>query len=90
MAILTTMNWELTGTKVEADVIDRGSIYFMKVEKNVEVTLPLRDRNGDVAAALQVRMKSFPGDTQATAVSRATVVKQVIEQRISTLQGFGE
>jgi hypothetical protein len=77
------------GTKVEADVINRGTIYFLKIPKFVEVTLPLRDRNGDIAAALKVKMKSFPGETEATAVSKATLVKQAIETRIGTLQGIG-
>jgi hypothetical protein len=61
----------------------------LKLSKAVEVTLPLRDRNGDIAAALKVRMKSFPGETQATAVSKATLVKKVIEERIGTMQGIG-
>ncbi|HUD84047.1 MAG TPA: family 16 glycoside hydrolase [Candidatus Saccharimonadales bacterium] len=78
------------GTKVEADVIARGSIYYMKVKKAVEVTLPLRDRNGDIAAALKITMKSFPGETEATAVNRATVVKKLIELRIDTLHGLVE
>ncbi len=78
------------GTKYDADVIERGSVYYLKMQKTVEVTLPLRDRNGDIAAALKVRMKSFPGETQATAVARATVVKQVIEKRIDTMQGIGQ
>jgi hypothetical protein len=78
------------GTKVEADVIEKGNIYYLKIKKAVEVTLPLRDRNGEVIAALKVRMKSFPGETQATAVGKATVVKQIIEQRVDTLQGIAE
>ncbi|HUD48089.1 MAG TPA: family 16 glycoside hydrolase [Candidatus Baltobacteraceae bacterium] len=78
------------GTKVEADVIVRGTVYYLKTKGSVEVTLPLRDRNGDIAAALKVRFKSFPGETEATAVNRATVVKKVIEARIDTLQGMAE
>jgi hypothetical protein len=78
-----------TGTKFDGDTIQRGTIYYLKLSKAVEVTLPLRDRNGDIAAALKVRMKSFPGETQATAVSKATLVKKVIEERIGTMQGIG-
>ncbi len=80
----------VAGTKVEADVIEHATVYYLKYQKYVEVTLPLRDRNGDVVAALKVRMKAFPGETQATAVGKATVVKQVIEKRIGTLQGMQE
>ncbi len=74
------------GTKTEADVIERGSIYYLKLEKAVEITLPLRDRNGDIVAALKVKMKSFRGETQATAVTRAAIVKKAVEQQIETLQ----
>ncbi len=74
------------GTKTEADVIERGSIYYLKEHRTVEITLPLRDRNGDVAAALKVKMKTFPGETQANAVARALLVKKAFEQQIETLQ----
>jgi hypothetical protein len=72
------------GTKYEQDVIENGSIYYLKDGKAVEVTLPLRDRNGDVAAALKTRMTSFRGETKETAVARATVIKKALEQRMTT------
>jgi hypothetical protein len=74
------------GTKYEQDVIDRSSIYYLKEPGAVEVTVPLRDRNGEVVAALKTRMGSFPGETQGTAVARAVVVKKAIEARLGTLQ----
>jgi hypothetical protein len=74
------------GTKAEADVIERGSIYYLKADGAVEITLPLRDRNGDIAAALKVKMKSFRGETQSTAVARATLVKKAVEEQIETMQ----
>jgi hypothetical protein len=76
------------GTKTEADVIKRGSVYYLKGDGTVEITLPLRDRNGDVAAALKVKMKTFKGETQSTAVARATIVKNALEQQIETMQGI--
>jgi hypothetical protein len=76
-------NLGVAGSKYEADVIARGSIYFLKDGNAVEVTLPLRDRNGDVAAALKTRMVSFPGETKDTAVARATVIKKAIEKRMA-------
>jgi hypothetical protein len=78
------------GTKYEEDVIERGSIYYLKDGKAVEVTLPLRDRNGDVAAVLKTRMESFPGETQSTAVARATLIKKVIEQKMDHFQGINQ
>ncbi len=78
------------GAKYEEDVIERGVIYFLKDGHAVEVTLPLRDRNGEVAAALKTRMTSFPGETQATAVARATVIKKDIELRMANSQNITE
>jgi len=71
------------GTDVETAVIQKGSIYYLKLPHEVEVTLPLRDRNGDISAALKLRMKSFPGETQDTAVARATQIKKALEAQIA-------
>jgi hypothetical protein len=76
------------GTQTEADVIKRGSVYYLKGEGTVEVTLPLRDRNGDIDGALKVKMKAFRGETQSTAVSRATMVKQAFEEQVETLENI--
>lgn len=76
------------GTKTEADVILRGSIYYLKKDGTVEITLPLRDRNGDIAAALKVKMKAFKGETESTAVARAVIVKKAIEEQIASLQNI--
>jgi hypothetical protein len=74
------------GTKAEEDVIQNGSIFYLKESKYVEITLPLRDRNGDVVAALAVKMRSFKGETQSTAVARAVIVKKAVEEQIETMQ----
>ncbi len=78
------------GTKVEGDVIARGTIYFLKHDGKVEVTLPLRDRNGDVVAALRTTMKSFRGETQDTAIARALIVKNSLEAGLATLQDINQ
>jgi hypothetical protein len=78
------------GTKVEADVLATGTMYYMKIHKAVEVTLPLRDRNGDIVAALKIRMKSFPGETEGTAVGKASVAKRHIEEQVDKMQGTAE
>jgi len=78
------------GTKYEADVIEHESVYYLKDGDAVEVTLPLRDRNGEVAAALKTRMKSFPGETRDTAVARATIIKKAIEKRMANMRDVTE
>ena len=78
------------GTKYEADVIERGIMYYLKDGKAVEVTLPLRNRNGDIAAALKARMEAFPGETEKTAVARATLIKTAIEKQMANFQSINE
>ena len=87
---INVRNLGAVGTKYEADVIEHASVYFLKDGDAVEVTLPLRDHNGDVAAALKTRMKSFQGETKDTAIARATIIKKAIEQRMANLRDVAE
>lgn len=71
--------------------MEDAAIFYLKQDnKWVEVTLPLRDRNGDVEAALKVRMRTFRGETQSTAVSRALIIKKAFEQQIETMQDINQ
>ncbi len=78
------------GDHVEQDVIHKGMAYYAKEKSWVELTLPLRDRNGDVVAALKTRLERFPGETEETALSRATAVKKEVEAHMGSLQDMGE
>ena len=48
--------------------------------------MPLRDRNGEIVAAIAVKLKTFHGETQSTAVTRATMVKNEFERQIATME----
>jgi len=74
------------GTKYEEEVIENGVALYLKDGKAVEVTMPLRDRNGDVTAALKTRMESFRGETRDTALMRATIIEKEVEQRMVSLE----
>jgi hypothetical protein len=74
------------GTRTEADVIARAAVYYLKVDKTVEITMPLRDRNGEVVGAIALKLKTFRGETQSTAVTRATLIKNEFERQIATLE----
>jgi hypothetical protein len=50
----------------------------------------LRNRNGDIAAALKARMEAFPGETEKTAVARATLIKTAIEKQMANFQNINE
>jgi hypothetical protein len=68
--------------KEECDVIARGTIYYGKSPGSAIVTLPLHDRNGDVAAAVRVIMRTFPGQTEKNAIVRALPVVKMMEPRL--------
>jgi hypothetical protein len=64
--------------RIEADVIEQGTVYFGKVDGKAVVTLPLRNHNGDPIAAVRVVSRSFRGQTEANALAVATpMVKQM-------------
>jgi hypothetical protein len=69
------------GRKSDADVIATGTIYIDRQPGTVTVFLPLRDRNGDAAASVRVKMKSFPGQTEENAIVRATPVIKEMQDR---------
>ena len=78
------------GGKTEEDVIANGRTYYLKQADSVEVTQPLRDRNGDVIAALKTTMTTFRGETTETAVARATQVKKAVEAGLANLQDLND
>jgi hypothetical protein len=80
----------LAGGKAEADVIANGRIYYLKLTGSVEVTQPLRDRNGEVIAALKTTLTTFRGETQDNAVARATQIKKAVESGLSVLQDINQ
>lgn len=73
-----------TGGRVETDVISRGATYFGKEKNFALVTLPLHDRNGEIAAAVRVILKSFAGQTEQNAVARAQPIVKQMENRVRT------
>jgi hypothetical protein len=73
------------GGKDEQDVIRRGTSYFGKGDGSVSVTLPLKDRNGDPMAAVRVTLKSFKGETEDSAVVRATPIVRKMQTRVQSL-----
>ncbi len=78
------------GGKEEKDCVERSTVYFQKKDDNVGVTFPLHDRNGEVVAALEVIMRSFPGQTEKNAVGRATPIVKNFEERIGSLKDLTE
>lgn len=62
------------GIPEERIVLDKGEMMYLARKNDVTVTLPLRDRNGEIIAAVRVTMKRFTGQTQKNAIARAQPV----------------
>jgi hypothetical protein len=73
------------GGESEQDVISRGTRYISKSQGSVSVTVPLHDRNGDPIAAVCVRLKTFPGQTEDNAVARMRPVVQRMQKQVQSL-----
>lgn len=76
----------LAGGTTEQEVIARRTPYAGKGKRGYLVTLPLLDQNGDAIAAVRVEMRSFPGQTEANAITRARAVVERMERRVTTLK----
>jgi hypothetical protein len=72
------------GTDAERAAITDGRLYFGRGKGTVAVTLPLRDRNGDPMAAVWVQLKSFFGETQDNAITRATMILKQMQEQVAS------
>ncbi len=71
-----------SGESTEENVIKNEQSFYAKGSQTVSVVVPLRDRNGETIAALWVKMKSFPGQTENNALARALPINKEISARI--------
>ena len=78
------------GGKPEQECLDKGTMFFLKQPGYVEVTQPLRDRNGDVIAVLKTKLTTFLGETEDNAVVRATTIEKAVESGLAILQDINE
>ena len=70
------------GTDAEEKAIKDGTVSFVREKGIVSMTLPLHDRNGEFIAAVRVRLKSFFGETQDNALTRARLVVEQIQVQV--------
>jgi hypothetical protein len=78
------------GTDAEKGAITDGKVYFGRSKGTVLATLPLRDRNGDAMAAVRVQLKSYPVETQDSALTRATMVLKSIQPQITSKEELAQ
>ncbi len=80
----------LPGTDAEKGAIADGKVFFGRTKGTVVLTLPLRDRNGDPIAAVRVELKSFLGETQDNALTRAMMVVNTLQERVMSKEELTE
>jgi hypothetical protein len=71
------------GTDSEKDAITDAKVFYGRDHGVVVVTMPFRDRNGDIMAAVRVRLKSFFGETQNNALTRATLIVKNMQAQVT-------
>jgi hypothetical protein len=78
--------------EVEKSVISSGTMYYGhdKEKGYAAVTMPLRDRNGDIIAAARVVMKAFVGQTEQNALARATPLVKTIQGKVQSFADLAE
>ncbi len=72
------------GTDAESAAITGGTISYGTGNGTVAVTMPFSDRNGDPMAAMRVQLKSFLGETQDNAITRARMILKKMQAQISS------
>lgn len=75
----------LAGGKTEDAVLRTGETWYGKEKETASVIMPIRDRNGETIAAVRVILKSFPGQTEQNAISRALPVVRRVQSRVNSM-----
>jgi hypothetical protein len=70
------------GGKYEKETLANGKIYSSRNKEYAAIVMPLRDRNGEVAAAVRVHLTTFPGQTEQNALARATPIVKEMQGRV--------
>jgi hypothetical protein len=66
----------------EQDVLDHGNNLCRRDKDSMTVVMPLRDRYGEVLAAVRLVMPTFPGQTDENAILRARPIMQEMQKKV--------
>ena len=72
------------GGAAELKALQDGTVSYGREKGAVLVTLPLHDRNGEFIAAVRVKLKSFWGETQDNAITRARMIVRDMQQNVTS------
>ena len=70
--------------KAPKDALAKGKNYYLKSAEAVIVSLPLRDKNGDIIAAAQIITRPSATQTEEGSVNYALKVVKKLEMRLKT------
>lgn len=77
------------GGKYEKEALATGTIFAARDRDHAAVVMPLRDRNGDVAAAVRIHLTTFPGQTERNVLARATPIVRQLQARVHSAADLG-
>jgi hypothetical protein len=72
------------GNDTDKKTINEGAVFYGRHDGVDLITLPLRDHNGDPVAAVRLWLKSFLGETQNNAMTRARMVLKNMEAEVTS------
>lgn len=72
------------GTEAELKAIQEGAVSYGREKGVSAITLPLFDRNGEFIAAVHLKLKSFLGETQDNAITRARMIVKEMQMRVGS------
>lgn len=78
------------GGDFEIKTLKGANGFFTRRNGLIELTLPLRDRNGEVAAVVKFTLKPFPGETQDAAWGRCKPMQSAMEDRMQGMSSLTE
>ncbi len=78
------------GGDYEIKTLQGANGFCTRSKSLIELTLPLRDRNGEVAAVVKIAMKPFPGETQDAAWGRCKPIQEAMEDRLQGVNSLLE
>ena len=72
------------GNDTDKQAITDGTVFYGKHAGVDMMTLPLRDHNGDPVAAVRLWLKSFLGETENNATTRARMILKSMEAEVTS------
>ncbi|MEJ0090614.1 MAG: family 16 glycoside hydrolase [Limisphaerales bacterium] len=74
------------GNETDKKAITDGVVFYGKHDGVDMITLPLRDHNGDPVGAVRLWLKSFLGETQNNAITRARIILKSMEAEVTSAE----